>query len=385
MLLSRFATLWLAFACCGVLRASYDAESDIGLVAGDTKAADENTRRLNAALDAMWCGGKFSFGDGRVAPVLQPIEAAGKTFYFRGTIQTNIRIGGVLRGAGIGYEMSDAGYLDERAPQGGMITRFVKLDPENGPFVRLRGAAFTLEGIEFYGRRLLVGSAGSATGPKTKTLIEVEGRTSPVCTGYHQLRNIALNEAECGIRAMAGYYRDGQFVPSEDHADQTSVDRLHCSALDCVYRSENQQAVFWNFRNIIVNDFGYGEGVVVFDVQRGGNLTCENVQLNHSRVTLLRLKDCAHPNANHFAIENMRWDHSAKNGYLTLVSYVGKSPAASVYDATITGHLNNPNIAFDASRLMDLPGSLPRQGFRVNVVNMPTDCFEPVNGWWRPR
>lgn len=374
---------------------SFDAEQHIGLVPGDSSflVAEGNTKRLSAALQAMWFGGWFRFTDGSEGPILKPICCAGKTFFFRGTIETNIRIGGVLRGAGIGYEMSDAGYLDERAPQGGMITRFVKIDPENGPFVRLRGAAFTLEGIEFYGRRLLVGDARAATGPKTKTLIEVEGRTSPVCTGYHQLRNIALNEAECGIRAMAGYYRDGQFVPSEDHADQTSVDRLHCSALDCVYRSENHQAVFWNFRNIIVNDFGYGTETIVFDIHRGGNLNAENIQMNYSRITLLRVNECPAPNANRINIHNIEWDHSATTGdnFLTLFKYIGPAEADASsrrWSVRMSGHMNNPHLPYDRDRLIVIPvgaKNFPKDDLLFDIHNLPNKGFSTVSiPWMKP-
>src|SRR5438045_898487 len=66
----------------------YDAEADIGLVAQSQAAAKANAERLSAALEAQWPGGQFKFANGKVGPVLYPIRAAGKEFFFAGTIKS---------------------------------------------------------------------------------------------------------------------------------------------------------------------------------------------------------------------------------------------------------------------------------------------------------
>ena len=88
--------------CVKTFAISYDAEADLGLIAeNDSPAvAARNTQLLNAALDAQWSGGKFRFTNNTAGPILYPIQASAKEFFFAGTIQTSKRLGGSLTGSG---------------------------------------------------------------------------------------------------------------------------------------------------------------------------------------------------------------------------------------------------------------------------------------------
>jgi hypothetical protein len=378
----------------------YDAEAQIGLVPNnsDPGIAAANTARLNLALAAMRLGGKYYFIDRAAGPVLLPIVFSGKSFYFKGPILTSDRAGGALIGVGHSYESGEAAFAINGWP-GGMVTKLIRIDGENGgPVIRLRGASFRLEGVELWGRRLLLGIPGTGLGTKTATLIEVEGRNQPA-TGRHIIRDVSLHEGAVGIRALAGYYEGNTFVPVENHADETSVEgTLECSALDTVFRSENLQAVFWNFERVIVNSFGYGvagvsEDCVVLDMVRGGNVTIDNLQMNTSRATILKVTDPMAPNCNRYKV-NFEWDHAEDNAnsYLTLFKFAGANVAdASGYKWAVrmTGHMSSPGIAYDSNRLIEIGAGavgFPKNDLLFDITNMPVTNFTQVGGgpWYHP-
>lgn len=385
-LVSVFVSAWLVglplFACpAHVLGLEYDAETDIGLVAESQAAAKANTDRLSAALDAQWSGGKFRFANGRTGPVLYPIRASAREFFFAGTIETSIRIGGALSGFGSrGYPMT-SGHYSPVGTWGGATTRFTRVDGEKGGAVlRLRGTGFIVEGIEFRGRPHLDDptAEGPKTGTKTPVGIEVEGRAAPA-TGMHIIRNCTIAECTYGICARAGYYSSvGKFVPDENHADNSIVDGVWFHAVDSCFRSENQQALVWSFRDIAVGGWG-GAGAnqtVICDIVRGGNVTVDGLSLNQPQATIFKVRDYSH-NTQRLVCNNFRWDtFTAPTAYLTLFYYDGPiRPDLSWYQWTvrISGHIANfdKNPPYDATKLLHVPPNLPMDDFKLDVARLP--------------
>jgi hypothetical protein len=187
-----------------------DAERDLGLVAGSLAAAAENAKRLNAAMDAAWPDGKFTFADGSIGPILSEIRFAPKDFYFAGELRTGHRTGLALVGTGgRGSPLGEANFdaADGRGAIGGLVTRFTRLDPENGSreaaegfvggaILRLRGNGTRIEHIVFNGRRLpgninsgQVGVTNVENGGRTAT-----GRFAVTTDGVHGFQPGAIVE-----------------------------------------------------------------------------------------------------------------------------------------------------------------------------------------------
>lgn len=369
----------------------YDAEADIGLVPESVTAAVANRERLNDALNAQWRGGQFKFANGSIGPVLHPIRAAAKEFFFAGTIETPVRIGGALRGFGSrGYPIVSAHYNPPGGVQGGAVTRFTRIDGDNGgAIVRLRGAGFTLEGIEFRGRPYVKDDGSGMeppTGTPTPVGIEVEGRIG-LSTGKHIVRDCVISGCQAGICARAGYYRDGTFVPDENHADLGVVENVWFWACGSCFRSENQQAVPWNFRNIMVSG---RDDTTVFDVVRGGNLVCDGLYVGHRKVTLFKVRDYS-PNDNRLVCENIQWDHgSGKDTYFTLFQYDGQfspPPKWLRWSVRVTGHFSNENATFDTSKLVVVPKQMPVDDLLFDIAFLPAGDFVRVGEgpWMRPK
>jgi hypothetical protein len=358
----------------------YNAELQIGLVADNASEsiATANTVRLTHALNAMWAGGIFTFADGSTGPVLKQIRFPAKSFFFKGTIETSARIGGALVGAGRGYEMSEE-HFGPNGVLGGATSRLIRIDGENGGAVlRLRGSGFLVQGLELFGRRWITKS--KATGTKTPSLIEVEGRLRQP-TGRHIIRDCGLYEGSVGIRTLKGYYDNGSLMEDENHADNSSVENVEFFAVDSCFRSENQQAVNWTFRNIVDNERGGGESVV-FDIARGGNIYADGVYLNHNKVTLIKVRDFS-PNNNRIEVRGIRWDTcNAPTDYLTLFQYAGKPFPDSRglrWSVRISGHIaNTPTPTYDTSKLIQIPiGAVgfPKGDLQFDVTNLPPSGF----------
>jgi len=355
-------------------------------VAGDSSpaAARANTERLSAALNAQWSGGKFRFPRRPAGPILYPIRCAAKEFYFAGTIETSNRVGGVLLGGGgRSYHVTSDHYAPD-GTLGGAVTRFTRIDGENGGAVlRLRGTGFILDGIDVRGRPYPAGTG--ETGTKTPSCIEVEGRTYPA-TGRHLIRNCTLAGANAGIRTLGGYYENGAFVKNEIHADESIVDGVNFATVDSCFRSENQQALNWTFRDITVNVLD-GTDTVVFDIVRGGNIYATNVSLNHNKVTLLKVYEYS-PNTQRFVCDNFRWDTFAGAGdYLCLFQYAGPAGEASwkKWTARISGHIANERPqTYDAAKLIQItPGvkDFPLDDVLLDVARLPEQGFRARGNW----
>ena len=384
--------------------ATFDAERDLGLVANNPapNVAARNTALLSAALDAQWEGGKFKFADGHVGPILYPIQCAAKQFFFAGTITTSKRIGGILYGAGgNSYMMTEAQY-QPGGVFGGMVTRFSRIDGDKGgPVFRMRGTGFILENVSIYGRRWPGGKDDPFVGVKAEACIEVEGRAFPA-TGCHTIRNCQLGQAKYGIRTIPGYYDDkGTFVKDENHADQGVVQTVYFSGVESCFRSENQQAVGWSFRDIHSDVDAHGGDVVIFDLVRGGDIDADNLLLNHTKVTLIRVHDFSHNNRR-LACNMIRYDGTYFPGsYFTLFKYdgpvlKGQDMSWLRWSVRVTGDLPGGDAAdakktFDPTKLIQIndAGSkvgIERKDLLFDIAGMPKTGFVSAGGpWWRPK
>lgn len=388
------------FICCfvlGILWAlrspayEYDGESDIGLVADSPVAAATNTERLTGALNAQWRGGKFKFANGSIGPVLYPIRVAAKEFYFAGTIESSTRIGGALAGFGSrGYPIISGHFNPPGGTLGGAVTRFTRVDGDKGgPMLRLRGAGFTMSGIEFRGRPYVKDNGTGmvpAGGTPAGVGIEVEGRTTP-SSGKHILRDCVISDCQVGICALGGYYQDGKFVADENHADLGAVENVWFWGCNSCFRSENQQAVPWNFHNILVSGI---DNTTIFDIVRGGDIVCEGMYLGHKKATLFKVRDFS-PNNNRLVCQNLQWDNaSGKDYYITLFKYDGPlspPPKWLRWSVRVTGHFSNQNANFDTSKLIVAPSKMPVDDLLFDIALLPEEFFVKVGEgpWMRPK
>ncbi len=392
----------------------YDAENHIGLVADNNNptVATANTTKLNAALEACWLGGSFTFADGTTGPLLKPIRFAGKEFFFNGTIKTNKRVGcGTLIGTGgRGYPITRE-HLGIYGTQGGSVTRITRLDGDvvtggKVAVIRVRGNGFTIEGIEVRGRPYQGDSTGEGpipAGTRTPVGIEIEGRAAPA-TGGHYIHNCTIADCTYGICCKGGYYADdnGDFVVDVNHADNSEVQgTLFHDCYSC-FRSESIQAVIWKFTHISVGGYG-GAGLhqtVVCDAADGGNYYWDDVSINHPRVVLFKLTGYS-PHSAEVVCTNFKWDAFAasQNNYFTLFQWAGTVYAGDnswiKWKIRCTGHLAMPDTDYDADRILDIPdGSasvatigIARENLLFDVMNLPTDKFTELGDgpWWYPQ
>jgi hypothetical protein len=368
----------LAF-CSSVHGWEYDAEADIGLVAESPSAAAANTARLSAALNAQWSGGRFKFANGQNGPILNPIRASAKEFFFAGTIETSARIGGALLGFGTRNFPFPSEQFSAGGALGGAVTRFTRIDGEKGgAIIRLRGSAFLLEGIEFRGRPYIHDPTGEGpkTGSKTPVGIEVEGRVMPP-TGHHMIRNCSIIECTYGICARAGYYEQGSFVKAETHADNCNVEGVLFHAVDSCFRAENLQALVWSFRDIFVGNrvSPNSSPTVVCDVVRGGNVVIDGLSLNLPQVVLFKVRDYI-PAGHRLVCTNFRWDaYSGPTDYLTLFYYDGpifKDMSSLKWSVRFSGDMaHSENPPYDTSKVLHVPAGFPMEDIKFDVARLP--------------
>jgi len=169
-------------------------------------------------------------------------------------------------------------------------------------------------------------------GTGDQALIEVEGKLSPVATGHHRFSNMLFFNAETCFKALGGYYNSSnQFVADENHAEMCDVN--NCLASNCkrMFLSQNQQAVWWTFRNIgMAWDTSQTplQPITMFDIERGGEVRADNVTTNCPQTTIFRVKDFS-PNTCYVSCEHFFMDRmDIPSAYLTLITYAGPSQDA---------------------------------------------------------
>lgn len=381
---------------------SYDAEDDIGLVAENPaiEVAVRNTQLLSAALEAQHALGAFQFRDGKTGPVLHPITASGREFYFAGTITTSKRTGGALAGCGGRVPHVPSASYNHVDGRGGLVTRFTRIDGEQGgAVIRLRGTQFNLSGIEFRGRRYDYdptgeGPRGGKAEPKgtsTPVGIEIEGRQG-YSTGWHNITNCSVFYCGQGVKLAPGYWgEDGKFVREEIHAEAGVLAGVTFVGCDSCIRLENQQAVNWSFRDIEVNGPG-GEGLqptIVFDCERANNLWAENIGINHQKSTLVRVKGYSQF-ANRIDIRNVKWDRGmglVPGGYAKIFECdPATNDPAFRWCVRVTGHIAGDDVGADFSKLIDVPAKCPVEDILLDIEGLPKGRFTPVPSgpWVRP-
>lgn len=324
---------WIAILLANPLDAT---AVDIGLIVGKPEAATANTERWNSAYAAN-----------PPKSVTLPVG----TVYINGPIKTR-------RVTGCGRINTDGAYgyaLDGNPALTGAMCRVVQL-AKGQPVLRLSGAGFyAVDPMEF------VGDGASSA-------IEVEGCFS-LATGEHRFGNIIFRNWGCAFDALAGHYKDGKFVADENHADNCTVNGCGTFNVGTFFRSRNQQAVQWAFRDCVVNFLGGPNDQIVADLVRGGNITFDSLMINHPRVTLFRVRDYS-PNNCNLVCRDFRYDRPlAKDPYVTLFEYTGDPKAAASYkwDVRISGFIAAHFTKFEPQRLYKVPENLPRDGWDIRV------------------
>ena len=202
--------------------------------------------------------------------------------------------------------------------------------------------------------------------------------------------------------ALAGHYDESNVVVAdENHADQCVVDSVIFSGVESCFRSENQQAVGWTFRDIHAEQNALGGDMTVFDIVRGGNIHADSVMLNHNKITLFKVRDYSHNNQR-LSCEDFRFDGAYGRGaYLTLFKYNGPVHAGDdmswiKWTVRVTGHIpnfdgTNGKPTYDTSKLIQIPDTASRIGIQrtdllFDVARMPLANFTSAGGpWVRPK
>lgn len=370
----------------------YDLESDVGCVAYVARPdiARRNTVRLNAWLARMSQLPKDPTG--KDPSVLDRIHAAGKIFYFAGTIETNIKTGGCLEGAGgTGYPLPVEQYA---GGMGGAHTIFIQTDPTAESLIRLRGSGFKLSSIHLWG--LVYAGDSTGAGPELakrgKIGIEVEGRVQ-LASGHHVIEDVTCLGFIAGIRCRAGYWKEGEFVADENHAECGVCDRVRFWCCDSCFKSDNQQARPWKFRDLVVSGF---DGVnrcrsVVLDVVRGGHLTVEGCTVLNWETVVIRVEDWS-PYTCSLVVRDLLWDHIAapsQKNYLTLFEFAGATYPEDQNDwlkwrVRIDGHLLNAPKEYDSQRLVIVPRNFTTANLKFDVLGLPERGFHWSDGFQVP-
>jgi hypothetical protein len=364
---------------------AYDLERHIGLVAGNTspEVAKRNCERLNAALDAAHLGGKFRFADGATGPVLYPIQAAGKTFYFAGQIQTGRKLGGEILGVGGHAQPLGDGEFGP-AGQGGAITRFVRIDPDpQGCVLRVRSGGFKLRGIQLYGRPK-VGNIRTGEGHKTGTGIQYEGRDLDAQTSGLVVSEFVIADCDVGIHFLGGYYDDrGAFVEDKSHGDNATFTSGSISNCRIGIRSDNEQAV-WNVFDQVSIGRATDALECVIEANAGGLWVFRSLGILDWDTTLLRLRDFS-PNNSRFDIHFYRDGGMDGPNRLTLVEYAGKGEPWMDFDVRLTGSFANESQAKSARDLFRLNGLSPKTIWVdvTNIEHVPGVQWEVAGPWRR--
>lgn len=374
-----------------------DGEYDVGCIPYDNSDAvrERNSTLLTQALEEQYRAGSYRGGNGVAGPMLYKIKFPAKEFWFGDRVDTPIRIGGAIEGAGgRAYAMTSGSY--DVGANGGAMTRFTWADgTATSACMRLRGYGFEMSNIAIQGRPYTVdagGGIGPASGTKSNVGIEVEGRTSPVATGGHLIDHCLIQDCTYGICCKAGYYNDaGTFVDDEAHADTGRVYDTFFWSTDSCFRSENQQALGWKFRDISLETWG-GAGaipMVVFDIVRGGHIRAWGVEILAQEVVLFKVTDYSPWNSSLEAYAVDRDRYANASSYLTLFKYAGAAVADSGYIWRVrsTGTFGDTASTYDESKLIEITNGATNWHFEDMLFDyryLDTTDFTAVGHMYQP-
>jgi hypothetical protein len=385
--------------------AVYDFEYHVGGVFGSSNPVvqAECSEKLTSALQNQKDNGAFTFNVGGVGPVSREINLRAGEVLARGGVVDGDRWGGKLSGFGTRSWQYPSGSIDV-----GDMTRWTRVDGENGgSILRVRGNAKVIEGIVFSGHEYVHDSSGegpdgafsSPAGTRVPIGIEIEGQNGPLTggppAGLHIIADCAIWSCEVAIFQRDGYYDSlGAFhsVGSAANGDNVAVTNLVVHDCDVVFRSDNEQAVAWDFDRLYIIFWGGSafHPVTVFDCISCSDITSRVISLNNPAAVVVQVTDNI---GQHIVCEHVRWDHGGFPEYLTLFKYADDAPlfpnmSPFRFDIEITGSLPiyaaNP---YPIKRLIEVPQitespnyRFPTKDIRIKMWRLPREGFIDIGG-----
>jgi hypothetical protein len=315
---------------------AYDFEYHVGMERGSLNAIvqAECSTLLSDALQAQHATGLFKFNTGTTTgPVLRELNAQAGEFLSRGTIVDSNRWGGKLSGFGTrSWQFSTA------SNNIGAMTRYTRVDGETGGAVyRMRGNGKMVDGMVFSGRQYVHDPTGEGpdgpqstpTGTRVGIGIEIEGQNASANggppAGLHVISNSAVWSCDVAIFQRDGYYDDNNVFHSLGtgaNGDNISVINFVSHDCDTVFRSDNPQAVVWDFDRLYIIYWG-GEGarpVTVFDCISCSDITARVISINNPSAVVVQVTNNL---AQHVVCEHVRWDHGYVPKLYTLFKFAG--------------------------------------------------------------
>lgn len=308
-----------------------------GIVANDQNAATTNSNIIEAAL--------LNYSD---------VSLPNGTIYVNRTMKTSDRVGcgRINTNASYGYKLGGHPTMT-----GGMC-RIVMLGATPVPVFRLRGTGFFSEDpLE------IVGNGGAG--------FEIEGHVYPA-TGRHRFANICFTTCSFAFDALKGYYDgSGNLVEDQNHGDNSVV--RNCETFTCkgLFRSDNEQAVNWIFRDCMVNSDALVQDFTVCHIKRGGCVHLERLVIEEPQCTIFEVEKFS-PNNCRLVCEDFYFDRMVSpTTYLRLFKYSGDPVAAawSKWFLKVNGFMQQYQIP---ANLYSIPANLPKDYFEVDIKDLYT-------------
>jgi hypothetical protein len=315
--------------------AVYDFEYHIGGVFGSSNSVvqAECSEKLTSALQNQKDSGAFTFNMGGVGPVSREINLRAGEVLARGGVVDGDRWGGKLSGFGTRSWQYPSDSINV-----GDMTRWTRVDGENGgSILRVRGNAKIIEGIVFSGHEYVHDSSGEGpdgafstpAGTRVPIGIEIEGQNGPLTggppAGLHIIADCAIWSCEVAIFQRDGYYDNLDVfhsVGSGANGDNVAVTNLVVHDCDVVFRSDNVQAVVWDFDRLYIMFWGgpASHPVTVFDCITCSDITARVISINNPSATVVQVTDNV---AQRVVAEHVRWDHAYVPLQYTLFKFAG--------------------------------------------------------------
>lgn len=238
-----------------------DIENDWGCTPDNFSpaVASGNTTILNSGFAT------YGSGTGNTHGI---ITVQGKAYAINDTILTSNRTGGKMIGAGISDRLHDTHFTDPFG-FGGTASRFVWIGSKNKPMMRTQTFGFSMGGIEFQGRPI-DNSDGSSSYQQTSVGLELAcSYNNPSSKG--NFGEMAFIDCDIAVVCNTG---------TLPHSDTTTWDFLwieHCATGYQIKELQSMDHVF-NHIAFVPNIFS-GTNQKVFDVQNGGNIKAQYVEI----------------------------------------------------------------------------------------------------------